>query len=423
MPAVTGRSHTCFSCQLSSPSDKRAQRGRPEQLNISAIPAMKGNRNLKKNIPLLDLNREYLAYKQELDQALLEAVSSANYILGPEVNKLEEEVANYLGTEHCLGVASGTDALVISLRALAIKFKGKEYFSPEDEIITTPFTFTATGGSILRSGATPVFIDIDPATFNLDPQKAAEAITENTVGIVPVHLYGQACAMDQLNTLAEKHGLFILEDVAQAFGGKYKQKKLGSIGHMAAFSFFPSKNLGAFGDGGMLATADDELAEISRMLSKHGGRDKYNVNYLGYNSRLDTLQAAILLIKLKYVDHFNSLRRKIADCYNEALESLDWLATPSETEKGHVYHQYTLCVKNGRRDYLQKKLKEQGIATAVYYPLLLTSMQLYQRRCIVPATLEQSEKACREVLSLPVEPLLSKKELNYVVDTIKSFKF
>ena len=376
-----------------------------------------------KTIPLLDLNREYLAYREELDQTLLETALKASYILGPEVAKLEEEVARYIGTEHCLGVASGTDALIIALRALAIKLKGTEYFAPTDEIITTPFTFTATGGAILRSGATPVFVDIDPATFNLDPQQVANAITPNTVGIIPVHLYGQACAMDQFNALAAKHNLFILEDVAQAFGGEYEQKKLGSTGHMAAFSFFPSKNLGAFGDGGMVTTGDAELAQLARMLSKHGGRDKYNVDYLGYNSRLDTLQAAILLTKLKYVDHFNSLRRKIAGCYNEALKGLDWLATPPETEKGHVYHQYTLRVKNGRRDDLQKKLKEQGIATAVYYPLLLTDMKLYQGCSLIPAPLKQAEAACSEVLSLPVEPLLSAEELNHVTASIKSIQF
>ncbi len=371
-----------------------------------------------KKIPLLDLKREYLAYKKELDKALLQTASQANYILGPEVKRLEEEVSKYLDTKHCLGVASGTDALVISLRALAIKLKGKEYFSPEDEIITTPFTFTATGGSILRSGATPVFVDINPVSFNLDPQKVAEAITPNTVGIVPVHLYGQACAMDELNTLAEEHNLFILEDVAQAFGAYYKGKKLGSIGYMAAFSFFPSKNLGAFGDGGMLATGDDELAALARMLSKHGGRDKYSVHYLGYNSRLDTLQASLLLVKLKYVDHFNKLRRDLAAYYNEALSALDWLSTPLEIEPGHVYHQYTIRIKDGRRNQVQDELKKCGVATAVYYPLLLTAMKLYQGRSSIPTSVKHAEAACSEVLSLPVGPLLSKDEIKHVNESI-----
>jgi len=370
-----------------------------------------------KNIPLLDLNREYLAYKEELDKALLETASKANYILGPDVKKLEEEVSRYLGTEHCLGVASGTDALVIALRTLAIKLKGKEYFSFEDEIITTPFTFTATGGSILRSGATPVFVDIDPASFNLDPKKVAGAVTPKTVGLVPVHLYGQSCAMDELNALADKHNLFVLEDVAQAFGAEYRVKKLGSIGDIGAFSFFPSKNLGAFGDGGMIATSDDELATLARMLSKHGGRDKYNVDYLGYNSRLDTLQASLLLIKLKHVDHFNNLRRELAAFYNEALSGLDWLVTPPETEPGHVYHQYTLRIKDGRRDQVQEELKKCGVSTAVYYPLLLTAMKLYQGRSRIPAPLMHAEAACSEVLSLPVEPLLDADELKYVADS------
>jgi len=347
-------------------------------------------------------------------------VKSANYILGPEVAMLENEIANYLGVRHCLGVASGTDALVVGLRALAIKTTGREYFLPEDEIITTPFTFTATGGSILRSGATPVFVDIDPESFNLDPREVEKAISSKTVGLVPVHLYGQSCAMDELVKLAKANNLFVVEDVAQAIGATYKAKELGSFGDIGAFSFFPSKNLGAFGDGGMIATSDDELATLARMLSKHGGRDKYNVDYLGYNSRLDTLQASILMVKFKHLERINSLRRKVANFYNENFSGVSWLITPPEVEPGHIYHQYTIRVKSGKRDQVQQELNKMGVATAIYYPLLLTMMKLYQGRCIIPASLKFAEEACSEVLSLPVEPLLTSDELDYVVTTVKN---
>ena len=254
------------------------------------------------------------------------------------MKELEDKIAEYLGVRHCIGVSSGTDALVLSLRALAIKLKGQEYFDRNDKIITTPFTFTATGDAILRAGATPVFVDIDPATYNIDPAKIRESLAHrqtpiasrpsNVVGILPVHLYGQACNMDEIMAIAKKHNLFVLEDVAQAFGGMWQGKKLGSMGDLSAFSFFPSKNLGAFGDGGMVSTDDQELARLVIMLLKHGGKDKYNVDHIGYNARLDTLQAAVLLAKFKYVDEFNDRRRKIAGLYNEGLKGLDGLALP-----------------------------------------------------------------------------------------------
>jgi dTDP-4-amino-4,6-dideoxygalactose transaminase len=374
---------------------------------------------MSEKIPMLDLNRQYIAYKEELDQALLDTARSAHYILGPAVGLLEKAVADYLGVQNCIGVASGTDALVIALRALAIKTKGTEYFSPTDEIITTPFTFTATGGAILRAGATPVFVDIDPDSFNLDCQALARSVNANTVGIIPVHLYGQSCAMNEVLKLARQHNLFVVEDVAQAFGASYEQQKLGSLGDIAAFSFFPSKNLGAFGDGGLISTNDPTLAELSRMLGKHGGRDKYNVTYLGYNSRLDTLQAALLLVKLKYLDEMNERRRKLAAIYDRSFSGLSSLVTPPEIEKGHVYHQYTVRINEGRRDEVQKQLNQSNIATAVYYPLLLTEMDLYRNRAKVPFSLVQAEDACRQVLSLPIEPLFTDEQISAVTEAVK----
>lgn len=231
---------------------------------------------MKDNIPLLDLKREYKKLSKEIEEEVLKAFSDAQYILGTQVKKLEQEINSYLSVDQSIGVASGTDALLISLRALAINRKEEEYFSNLDEIITTPFTFTATGGTILRSGATPVFVDIDSHTFNLDPDQVKKAINPNTIGIMPVHLYGQTCQMDEIMAIAEDNDIFVVEDVAQAFGAKWRDKMAGSIGDIAGFSFFPSKNLGCFGDGGLVATNNEGLADLAKMLRTHGGKDKYN---------------------------------------------------------------------------------------------------------------------------------------------------
>jgi len=260
-----------------------------------------------KQITMLDLKLEYEYMKKDIDAALQKCLDHQRWIFGPEVKELEDRIAQYMGTKHCIGSCSGTEALVLSLRALAIKLKGNEFFDSTNEVITTSFTFTATGDAILRSGATPVFVDIDPATFNIDTEKIKEYLSSsnNVVGIMPVHIYGQACNMDEIMKLAKEHNLFVVEDVAQAFGGGWKGQKLGSIGNAGAFSFFPSKNLGGFGDGGVVTTDDDNIAEIVRMLIRHGGKDKYNVDHVGYNARLDTLQAAIVLAKTKYIDEFS----------------------------------------------------------------------------------------------------------------------
>ena len=329
-----------------------------------------------KQIPMLDLRLEYKYMKKEIDSAIKKCLDHQKWIFGPEVKELEDKVAGYLGVKHCIGSSSGTEALVLSLRALAIKLKGQEFFDKTDEIITTPFTFTATGDAILRAGATPVFVDIDPLTYNIDTARIRDYIAStltsasNVVGILPVHLYGQSCNMDEIMDIAEQHKLFVIEDVAQAFGAAWKDKKLGSIGTTGSFSFFPSKNLGGFGDAGMVSTNDDKIANLVRMLIKHGGKDKYNVDHIGYNARLDTLQAAIIGAKIKYVDEFNERRSKIAGFYDNALGNLNDISPPMSLPAAHhVYHQYTIRLKNGKRDDLQRFLNDQNIGSMVYYPV------------------------------------------------------
>ncbi len=373
---------------------------------------------------MLDLKQEYEYMKEGIDLAIKRCIEHQKWILGPEVKELEDVIAQYLDVKHCIGVSSGTEALVLSLRALAIKVKGEEYFSKEDQIITTPFTFTATGDAILRAGATPVFIDINPNTYNIDHEKIREYLSKSThvVGIIPVHLYGQACKMEEIMGFAKEYNLFVVEDVAQAFGGIWKDRKLGSIGTTGTFSFFPSKNLGGFGDGGIISTNDDKLAELIRMLLRHGGKDKYNVDHIGYNARLDTIQAAVLLSKIKYIDEFNGRRRHIAEIYTRELSGIDGLILPlsnTQHEDVNVYHQYT--VRTSCRDKLQKFLGESGISTMIYYPFSLHKMKVFEGRAKAFGQLTDAEKATSEVLSLPIEPLQKVEDTKYVIASIKQF--
>ncbi|MDP2654492.1 MAG: DegT/DnrJ/EryC1/StrS family aminotransferase [Candidatus Omnitrophota bacterium] len=371
-------------------------------------------------IPMLDLKREYEFMKADIDAAIRKCLDHQKWILGPEVKELEEKAAAYLETKHCIGASSGTDALVLALRALAIKRKGEEYFTRNDKIITTPFTFTATGDAILRSGATPVFVDIHPKTFNIDPVLVSRCLKEmpGVVGIIPVHLYGRSCEMDAIMDIARQHNLFVIEDVAQAFGASWNGKKAGTIGDCGAYSFFPSKNLGGFGDGGMVSTNDPGLADLVRMLLKHGGKDKYNVDHIGYNARLDTLQAAVLAAKLKHIDHFNNQRRAIADSYSKAIAGATGIVTP-QSVPGHVFHQYTIRVEGGRRDALQKILKEAGVDTMIYYPVTLNKMKVFAARSETFNGLPEAERAVSEVLSLPIEPLFSAPEIQLIYETVK----
>ncbi len=376
---------------------------------------------------MLDLKLEYEYMKEDIDSAVKKCLEHQKWILGPEVKELEDRIAEYLNVKHCIGVCSGTEALVLSLRALAIKLKDQEYFDRTDEIITTPFTFTATGDAILRSGATPVFVDIDPSDFNIDVNKIndylAQSLTSKVVGIVPVHLYGHACNMDVIMKIAEKHNVFIVEDVAQAFGGMYKNRRLGSIGTTGTFSFFPSKNLGGFGDGGVIATNDDKIAELVRMLLRHGGNDKYNVDHIGYNARLDTIHAAIVMAKLKYIDEFNEKRRRVADAYTEGLKNIEGIVLPKFLLGAyHVYNQYTVRVSNGKRNELQRYLKERGISSMVYYPFPLHKMKVFNKGMSKSyGDLDHTNQATKSVVSLPIEPLQSTEETSYIINCIKEY--
>lgn len=349
-------------------------------------------------IPVLDLTPEIEALWDELMAAIQGVLKSGQFIMGPNVKAFEQEVAAYLGVKHAVGVNSGTDALTIALRAAGI--------GPGAEVITTPFTFFATAEAISQVGATPVFVDIDPKTFNINPDLIEPAITSRTRAILPVHLYGQAADMDPIMELAEKYNLKVIEDTAQAFGGEYKGRKLSTIGDAGCFSFFPSKNLGAFGDGGLIATNDDEIAEKARMLRVHGAKKKYYNEVVGYNSRLDELQAAILRVKLPHIDEWNEARRQAAKRYNELLKDVPGVVTPYEAPyAGHVYHQYTIRLPGGMRDKVKHFLADQGIGTMVYYPVPVHKLPVYAG---YNYSLAEAEKAAVDVLSLPIWPEIAK---------------
>lgn len=357
-------------------------------------------------IPLLDLTPEIDALRDELHAAVDRVISSGQFILGPEVEAFEQEFADYIGVQHAIGVNSGTDALVIGLRALGI--------GPGDEVITTPFTFVATAEAIAVAGAAPVFADINPDTFNIDPSAVEAAITPRTKAIIPVHLFGQSADMQALQAIADAHNLKIFEDVAQAVGGTYNGQMLGSIGHAGGFSFFPSKNLGAFGDAGLITTNDDDVAAQARMLRAHGSKRKYYNELHGYNSRLDAIQAAMLRVKLPHLDDWNTRRQQVAAIYNRELESAAGIVSPlSIRESGHVYHQYTVRITARDRLLVQKHLKSAGISSAVYYPVPLHKLPLYQSAG--QASYPNSETAAAEVLSLPISPSLDEASIRRIV--------
>jgi UDP-2-acetamido-2-deoxy-ribo-hexuluronate aminotransferase len=374
----------------------------------------------KIQIPLLDLKREYSFLKKDIDKELKDCFDSQAWVLGEKVSRFEEEIARYLGVKHAIGVASGTDALILSLGALAIKLKKKESFDKKDEIITTPFSFIATAEAIARCGATPVFVDINPDTFNIDPGQIKKAINKNTVGIIPVHLYGLACDMSPILKIAKENNLFVIEDTAQSFGGMYKEKKLGSLGDLGAFSFFPSKNLGCYGDGGLVSTNDSKLAELLRVLRNHGQTKTYEASFLGYNSRLDSIQAAVLLAKLKYIDKFNRLRNKAAKQYNNGLKSIKQIQTPVESpECFHSYHLYTIKVSSNR-DKLLKYLNSKAIAARIYYPHILSQMKAFSG-AKVKGDLKNTKAVLPEILTLPIHPFLKMSEISYIIKEISSF--
>ncbi|MCP4652352.1 MAG: DegT/DnrJ/EryC1/StrS family aminotransferase [Candidatus Omnitrophica bacterium] len=372
------------------------------------------------NIPILDLSDEYKIFKKEISEELKSCFQTQSWILGPKELAFEKEVAKYLGVKYAVGVASGTDALILSLKALAVKLKGKDHFDKKDEIVTTPFTFIATAEAIVRSGASPVFVDIDYDTFNIDPKKIKQAINKNTVGIMPVHLYGLSAAMVEIKKIARENKLFIVEDAAQAFGGSCNDKKLGTIGDCGCYSFFPSKNLGAFGDGGLIATNNGKIADNIKILRNHGQRTAYDADFIGYNSRLDSMQAAILLVKLKYVDKFNNLRRKVAANYNKVFKSVKSMQCPSEP-KGmkHVYNLYTIKVSS-KRNKLLTYLNNSGIGARVYYPVILPEMKAF-RRCRIAGSLNNCKAVLNEILTLPVFPMMKQPAVTCVARKVCDF--
>lgn len=351
----------------------------------------------QKQIPVLDPAPELAMLWDDLTAAVQGVLKSGQFIMGPNVEAFEQEVARYLGVKHAIGVNSGTDALVIALRAMGL--------GQGDEVITTPFTFFATAEAISMVGATPVFVDVDPLTLNIDPRAIEAAITPRTRAILPVHLYGHAADMAAIGAIAEAHGLQVLEDVAQAMGGDFRRRKLGTIGRAGAFSFFPSKNLGACGDGGLIATDDDEVAGAARMLRVHGARKKYHNEIIGYNSRLDEIQAAVLRVKLPRLEAMNEGRRVVAARYRTLLGEVEGLVLPTEEPYArHVYHQYTVRLEGHDRDQVQQALAARGVATMVYYPVPVHRLPVY--RDAAPS-LPVAEAAMNEVLSLPISPMLA----------------
>ncbi|RLD01147.1 MAG: transcriptional regulator [Chloroflexi bacterium] len=362
-------------------------------------------------VPLLDLVSQYKEIKPEIDAAIQRVLDSGYFILGPEVVALEAEVADYLGVAHGIGVASGTDALILALRALDIR--------AGDEVILPAYSFFATVGAILHVGAIPVFVDVDEKTYCIDAEQVRAKISEKTKAIIPVHLYGQSADMDVLVEIAAEHDLRIIEDNAQAFGAEYKGRKTGGIGDIGCLSFFPSKNLGGYGDGGMVVTDNPKLAENLRMLRVHGWKKKYFPEVLGYNSRLDALQAAILRVKLPYLDGWNDGRRKVAHAYSSALAGIENLRTPYEApDRKHVYHLYILQIPN--RDELESHLKEAEIGTSVYYPQPLHLAEPCRALGYKEGDFPVAEKASAETIAIPVYPEMSNEQIDYVVEVLKT---
>ncbi|MGB3573350.1 MAG: DegT/DnrJ/EryC1/StrS family aminotransferase [Phormidesmis sp.] len=377
-------------------------------------------------IPILDLKPQYQAIKADIRAAIDEVLESGQFVLGATVQQFESEAASYLGVKHAIGVNSGTDALIIALRALGI--------GAGDEVITTSFSFFATAESISMVGAKPVFVDIARDSFNIDPSLIEAAITPKTKAIMPVHLYGNPAAIAQITSIATQHNLKIIEDCAQAFGAVYKGvcagckqtcpdttrnalvgKRAGALGDMGAFSFFPTKNLGAYGDGGLITTDDDQLAELAGMLRVHGAKQKYHNTMLGYNSRLDAMQAAVLRVKLAYIDVWNQQRRQVAKTYSTLLEGIEGIITPHLTD-GHVFHQYTVRILNGKRDQVKQSLAEAGIGSMVYYPFPQDRLPVYDGQY---AANPVSDELGQEVLSLPMWPELSPETSEKVVKALK----
>ncbi|MEY2983837.1 MAG: pleiotropic regulatory protein [Cyanobacteriota bacterium] len=378
------------------------------------------------NIPILDLKPQYQQIRAEIQQAVNAVLESGQFILGQTVKDFETAIAAFLGVNYAIGVNSGTDALMIGLRAMGV--------GPGDEVITTPFSFFATAESISNVGAKPVFVDVTLESFNLDPTKIRALITPRTKAIMPVHLFGHPAAMAEIQTIANEYGLKIIEDCAQAIGAQYTGDCLGcdqacsseirqqlqgqytgAMGTVGAFSFFPTKNLGAYGDGGLITTNDPAIAEQARCLRVHGSKLRYQNEVLGYNSRLDALQAAVLTVKLPHLTRWNQGRRRVAQAYNHHFAAVPDLVVPAITP-GHVFHQYTLRVLNGKRDALAKELQAKGITTMIYYPVPQDRLPVYRGQYMAHPI---SDQLAQEVLSLPIWPEISPETLAYIAQTLQ----
>lgn len=368
---------------------------------------------------MVDLKSQYHHIKDQIDKAVIDCIASTIFINGPAVKEFQANLERYLGVKHVIPCANGTDSLQIAMMALDLK--------PGDEVICPAFTYVATAEVIGLLGLTPVMVDVDPQTFNITAQDIEKAITPKTKAIVPVHLYGQSCDMESIMQLASKYNLYVIEDNAQAIGTDYtfsdgRKAKTGTIGHIGSTSFFPSKNLGCYGDGGALMTNDDNLAQKMRMIANHGQEKKYFHKVLGCNSRLDTIQAAILNIKLRYLDEYGAARNKMAAYYDAAFSTINELEVPERQHNStHVFHQYTMKVKNGKRNELQQYLLELGIPSMVYYPLPLYKQDAFQQFVSADFSLATTEQLCDEVLSLPIHTEMNSEVMNYVCTSIQSF--
>lgn len=361
--------------------------------------------------------REYLEKKSEFQQAIDKVLENGIQTLGKEVKDLEKSVEEFSGAKHAIGVASGTDALVIASDILGFK-NGKE-------VITSPFTFLASTSCIAKHGGKPVFVDIDEETFNIDTTKIEERITENTVGILPIHLFCQMANMDDIMKYAKKYNLHVLEDAAEAFGMKWKgngesYRTAGTIGDMGIYSFFPTKTLGGYGDGGMVTTNSDELAELTKIFRVHGAKEKYHYDYIGYNSRLDTMQAAILLVKMKYINKAIEKRETISNWYRDRLKDIEYIKLPKvKGDQKPVYYVFNLLCE--KRDELNKYLKENGIGTSIYYPMPLHLQKCFSYLGYKKGDFPVAEKTCKEILALPIYPEITEEEVDYVCKNIRDF--
>lgn len=374
---------------------------------------------MRNPIQMVDLKTQYHQIKKEIDKAVIDCIGSASFINGPAVKEFQANLESYLGVKHVIPCANGTDSLQIAMMALDLK--------PGDEVICPAFTYVATAEVIGLLGLIPVMVEVDENIFNITAEIVEKAITPKTKAIVPVHLYGQSCDMEPIMKLAEKYNLYVIEDNAQAIGANYtfsdgRNAKTGTIGHIGSTSFFPSKNLGCYGDGGALMTNDDNLAQKMRMIANHGQEKKYYHKVLGCNSRLDTIQAAILNIKLKYLDTYGQARNLMASYYDSAFANIEVLQVPvRQFNSTHVFHQYTMKIKNGKRDELQKFLSEKGIPSMIYYPLPLYKQEAFQQFVDSNFKLSITESICDEVISLPIHTEMELESMEYVCNQVKLF--